>query len=296
MNVDQNLLPVTSQTTSLHHPEPIEDPNEKYRILHQQVLDYQAGKPGAAEYILNSFEKFLYKYYHFIVQGLWTCTDTSIRAFISLFTDIGTKQVSKYRYNLTIQDKLETKGAFLHRLLRQTYEPEDVMQYLRLALLEMATRYNDHTTPNGSFHTYVHKNFHFYAIRVFPLKDPLVYSSLTYDMEDLTQPERCQETLEEYIRSERQIDHELLIEKTDEFIVNEQGISVYDDDILNLNWINGVTCSETFKELTPFERKLLLLSYHCDLQDADIAEEYGFCRVTINRKKMTAVKKLTDVI
>ena len=292
MNLDEAVLPVTTQITKPLNPEP-EDPTEKYRILHQHVLDFQAGKPGAAEAILDSFREFLYKYYNFIVHGGCYLQNTSIRRFISLFSDLKQNNVSSYRYSSYTQDKLLRSGESVRRLL-ETYEPEDVLQYLNLALLEMATRYRDYTRP--TFHMYVHKNFHFYAARAFPLKDPIYYSTLSNDIESICDPELLKENMEDYNRLEKQLDHELLIQKTQEFIVNEEGVSVYDDEVLNLNWVNGVTCSEKFKDLTPFERKILILSYHHNLQDDDIANEYGFCRATINRKKMSAVKKLLDII
>lgn len=299
MALDETTLPVTTQTTPLPQPSLEEDANEKYRILHRHVLDYQAGKPGAAEAILNSFEEFLYKYYNFIVYGGSYLQDTSIRRFISLFTDVKQAKVSQYRYSPFTRDKLIEKGRVVRKLLA-SHDPADIMQYLRLALLEMAVRYNDHTSPNGSFHTYVHRNFHFYAARAFPLRDSIYHSVLSAQIEDVatlsTLQMKYDEMIEEYNRSETQVDHELLIQKAKEFVINEEGVSVYDDEVLNLNWVNGVTCTERFKELTPFERKILILSYLHDLQDDQIADEYGFCRATINRKKMAAVKKLLDVI
>lgn len=292
MNLEEAVLPVATDTNPLT-PE-LEDPTEKYRILHQHVLDFQAGKPGAAEAILESFDKFLYRYYNFIVYGGGCLKSSSLRRFIALFTtSLSQKKVKKYRYSRYVQNRLVDSEESVRKLL-SCYDSEDVMQYLKLALLEMALRYHDYSRP--SFHTYVEKNYHFYAARAFPSKDALYHSTLSNDVEMLCGEELLKQNLYEYERFEQQLDHELLVENSQEFVINEEGISVFEDEALNLNWINGVTCSDKFKCLTPFERKLMILSYHYNLQDDDIANEYGFCRATINRKKITAVKKLLEVI
>lgn len=61
------------------------------------------------------------------------------------------------------------------------------------------------------------------------------------------------------------------------------------------NWINGVTCSELFKSLTPFERNLLVMSYIEKKTDTEIAQMYGLCRATIFRKKQAAIEKILYV-
>ena len=52
------------------------------------------------------------------------------------------------------------------------------------------------------------------------------------------------------------------IKNADTLTLKEQdSISAYDIDSLNFNWTNGVTCGELFKDLTPYEREIIILSF-----------------------------------
>lgn len=59
--------------------------------------------------------------------------------------------------------------------------------------------------------------------------------------------------------------------------------------------MNGITCSSVFQTLTSFEHKLIVLSYIEKKTDSEIAEIYGLCRITINRKMQAAIKKILNV-
>jgi RNA polymerase sigma factor (sigma-70 family) len=83
------------------------------------------------------------------------------------------------------------------------------------------------------------------------------------------------------------------IEKANTLTLKEQEeLSSYDLDSLNFNWTNGVTCSDLFKELTPYEREIIVLSFIKNKTDIEIGAIYGCHRATINEHKKRAVNKI----
>ena len=78
-------------------------------------------------------------------------------------------------------------------------------------------------------------------------------------------------------------------------MIEEVNVSVYDNSLFNFNWINGTTCHELFQTLTPFERNILVFSYIYKQTDKEIADHYGLCRATINRKKKAAIEKIKNL-
>lgn len=281
---------------------------EDYLNLHQQVLAYQAGTPGAADYIVTEFHEFLSKYENLISYGKFDIEYICARRFLSLFMDNKPmrKNLSQYRFSPTIRRYIYETGAYVNRMIMKNCPKEDVYQILVLTLLEMAKRYKDYEKP--SFHNYVDKCFHFHAFMAFKryftdpsdrLRSESNGSRPSYErheMKDICELLEDNGALSAYDKTMNEVDHAMRLELTNDFVINENGVSVYDDQCLNLNWINGATCTEAFKELSPFERKILILAYIENKPDREIANEFGLCRAAINRKRRGAVKKLQDTL
>lgn len=281
---------------------------EDYLNLHQQVLAYQAGTPGAADYIVTEFHEFLSKYENLISYGKFDIEYICARRFLSLFMDNKPmrKNLSQYRFSPTIRRYIYETGAYVNRMIMKNCPKEDVYQILVLTLLEMAKRYKDYEKP--SFHNYVDKCFHFHAFMAFKryftdpsdrLRSESNGSRPSFDrneMKDICELLEDNGALSAYDKTMNEVDHAMRLELTNDFVINENGVSVYDDQCLNLNWINGATCTEAFKELSPFERKILILAYIENKPDREIANEFGLCRAAINRKRRGAVKKLQDTL
>lgn len=270
---------------------------QDYEILHQHVLNYQAGMESAAEQIIKSFHEYIYKYIVFLKYGQYKLEDPCIRRFISLYTSSADvrKRESQYKHRSFVRNGIRETADYIQQLFCRM-EEEDLYQITVLALLQMAKKYKDYDRP--SFHNYVDKCFHFELYRAFSpyVNDPVDrrYSSNLELNDDLyIQTAKVDSRSDqEFDRVLNSVEHEQLLLHSDDFILNEAGITPYDDESLNLNWVNGITCTGVFKNLTPFERKIIYLSFHAKMQDNEIAQLYGMCRATINRKKQIALAKL----
>jgi len=263
-----------------------------YQQLHQAVLDYQGGSQDAAEVIIQSFDKFLWRYVNLLSAGIFQIDDTGLRRFISLFMNgKGAKShVNQYKFKLTVRDSIYSTVSLL-QLTFSRCPQDELRNELICALLSMALRYRDLERP--SFHNYVDKCFHYEAFRALTpyLNDP----ASRFNNEDLDDWElEDEESSRQFTKTEDLVVHQQALDASS-IAIKENISSLYDASILNVNWINGITCGAIFQVLTPFERRLMLLSYSEKKTDTQIAEIYGVCRATINRKKQNAIKKLRGV-
>lgn len=268
--------------------------------LHQHVLDYQNGIEEATEEILKCFEDYIYKYLHFICHKIYPPNNYSIQRFVVLFMT-----VPKFRKLIKKADRCPKVKAHVYETIDKIHylharlETEDVYQILVLTLLQMAKKYKDYNRP--SFHSYVQKCFHYECYRNLNriINDPADrrlnnehYFDDKFRIDDRTVDTH---TFVQFQRVINEVAHEQSLQKSNTLVIQEVGVSVYDDSLFNFNWINGTTCNETFQMLTPFERNILVLSYIYKKTDKEIADHYGLCRATINRKKKAAVEKIKSV-
>lgn len=277
---------------------------EDYLKLHEQVLAFQAQTPGASDYIIKEFHELISKYENLIVYGKFDLEYVCLRRFLSLFMDNKQmrKSLGQYRFSPVIQRYICETATYVSQIIMKNCPQEDVYQILALTLLEMARRYKDYEKP--SFHNYVDKCFHFHVFMAFKryFTDPsdrlradlcstLAEGEEVKDLYDLIQDDSAAMA---YDKSINEVDHAMRLSSTQDFVINENGVSVYDDACLNLNWINGATCTEIFKILSPFERKILILAYVENQPDREIANTFGLCRAAINRKRRGAIRKLQE--
>lgn len=262
-----------------------------YLQLHQYVIDYQNNIPEAADNIIHSFDHFIWKYVNFITGGIFPIDDFSLRRFLSLYMSNSTakKSIHQYKFKTSIVEYIRDTASMVQSLFTQ-YSKDDIRNALILTLLNMAKRYKDFSKP--SFHNYVHKCFHYGAYRTLA---PLINNpSIKFEDDiDNTIPDLLTE--QEYIRTLDKTHQDLLIKQSRIPTVSCDA-SPYDNKSLNLNWINGITCGSTFKSLTPFEREILIMSFIEKKTDTEIADKYGVCRATINRRKQSAIHALKQII
>ena len=290
-----------------------------YKELQRNLILYKEGNAEAVTYIVKMFHKFITKYTRFIVLGnlpyyevvdkkgnIRHKIDTSITQFVTLFID--KKDGSEYS-----RQKLFSVTCTKIKNLFSKYEYIDIYNELVLALLNMANKYkitqegDEFHKKNGTFHMYISKCFHWEAYRYLSkmVADPLTHFEVAhlcdqfYDMELEDSPEAPEIFVED---ENAKLAYEEMIETTNREIdiknsttltlKEKEQLSVYDMDVLNFNWTNGVTCSELFKELTPYEREIILLSYVKNKTDVEIGNIYGCHRATINVHKKRAVEKI----
>ena len=76
------------------------------------------------------------------------------------------------------------------------------------------------------------------------------------------------------------------------------GDNYYEDmvGLPDISWVNGLTCSDTFKDLSVFQRKILIKYYLEDWNDRQIAEHLGAHVNTINQKRREAIKTICNEV
>lgn len=290
-----------------------------YQELQRNLVLYKQGNAEAVTYIVKMFHKFITKYARFVVLGHLPYyeivdkkgitrhkVDTSISQFVTLFIDKNDKQ----DYS---RQKLFSVTCTKIKSLFSKYEYGDIYNELVLALLNMANKYkitqegDMYHKKNGTFHMYISKCFHWEAYRYLSklVTDPLSHFEVVHlcdqfcDM-DLEDNPDAPETFTEDESAQWAYDEVLEITSRESDIQNSttltlkepETLSIYDMDILNFNWTNGVTCSNLFTDLTPYEREIILLSYVKNKTDIEIGNIYGCHRATINVHKKRAVEKI----
>lgn len=291
---------------------------QDYANLQRNLVLFKDGDREATEYIIKAFHRTLHTYAHFIVLHKLPYVKIpgkdinrvypSILNFIKLFS--GTKK--KERFN--IKDTCD----YIYLLFKK-YEYGDIYNTLVLALLNMANKYKIITDPNdpkykpnGSFHLYVKKCFHFEAFHFLKdlSKDPLLSANLlqladedenNYDS-DINNVSQSvvpidERALFEYNAVIDTIDRQMAIKNSNVLTIREDDdIDIYSDDSLNFNWINGVACGPIFRSLSPYERELLVLSYTRHQNEDTLASLYGYSRSTIGSHKRRAIAKLQEAM
>lgn len=295
--------------------------DKDYAELQHNLILYKDGNREATEYIISAFHRILHTYAHFIVlrkipyvtiinqNGVErSVINQSILSFIRLF---GNK--NKDKSDKSIRDVCE----YIYTLFSK-YEYGDIYNELVLALLNMANKYKIITDPNdpkykpnGTFHVYVKKCFHYEAFYFLKqlTKDPLmnmnILSLTTEDENDYDENINNvsnstvlvdEKALFEYNTIIDYIDRKAALEKSNRFTLKEDNIDIYSYDSLNFNWINGIVCGPIFKSLTPYERELLVLSYAKNQTEDNLANLYGYSRSTIGSHKRRAIEKLKEAM
>ena len=92
---------------------------------------------------------------------------------------------------------------------------------------------------------------------------------------------------DEYMTSENEQGYETALE--DRYYENSLGIP-------DISWICGEHCSDEFKILDNFERKILIKYYLEDYNDKQIAEVFGLHHNTVNQRRKGALKKIASYL
>lgn len=294
---------------------------EDYQELQRNLVLYKEGNQEAVTYIVRTFHPFITKYTRFIKFGnlpymkmtnkrgdTYNKVSPTISSFVSLFIEKQGKLSKEEKKKVFSQTCVKIKHLF------SKYEYGDIYNELVLALLNMANKYkitqegDPYHKKNGTFHMYVSKCFHWEAYRFLNklIKDPLTHLEALNlidqfdDMADDEDPEGHVVLVNE--AAEQELDRMLEetsrkndLENSRTLTAKESpGLSAYDLESLNFNWTNGVTCSDIFSVLTPYEREIILLSFIEKKTDIEIGQIYGCHRATINGHKKEAIRKISE--
>ncbi len=255
-----------------------------YEETEALVLAYQENKSGAAEQLLIAFKEYMAQFVNLIKKGTISASRRGQRQFISLYisnpltrANLHRFRRSRFAHNEIYKITNSIKGFF------SKYSYEEIIQETALALLTLAKRYK---SPDGKprFHYYVDKTFAYQLHRQLRtlISDPVVFQAKNNQSFD---SDEDADYLSQYIESD--MDH------SDEWIASMEASSIEDDmDEINDNWVNGLTCSDSFHTLSIFDRKIIKLYYIDELTDQQIANILGTCRATINRRRLATIAKL----
>ena len=290
---------------------------EDYQELQRNLVLYKEGNQEAITYIVRMFHPFITKYVRFIKfgnlpytecknkRGTFNKVSPTISMFVSLFID------KKDKVTKADKKKVFSSTCTKIKALFEKYEYGDIYNELVLALLNMANKYkitkegDEYHKKNGTFHMYVSKCFHWEADRflIKLVKDPLTHfevMSLRDQFDDMDDEDSTGEAFVPDLEAEKayevvinNVSRQDAIAKARTLTIKEDAsVDTYDMASLNFNWTNGVTCSEIFEDLTPYEREIILLSFIEKKTDIQIGEIYGCHRATINDHKKRAVNKI----
>lgn len=318
----ENKISYAEQLNGAFKPthEPTEDgqyfTEQDYQELQRNLILYKEGNREATAYIVRTFHPFLTKYARFIKNGdlpytqrtnkdgrIYNKISPTITSFTKLFIgSSSSKEERKKQFSATC-----SKIKYLF----SKYEYDDIYNELVLALLNMANKYkitqegDKYHKKNGTFHMYVSKCFHWEAYRFLSklIEDPLVHVDILslrdqFDEIEANEPKEVfvfdsRDTDGDYDDMMARVDREIAIKNSNTLTFKERKkMTVYEDEVLNFNWTNGVTCSQLFNELSPYEREIIILSFIEKKTDIQIGEIYGCHRATINDHKKKAVQKV----
>jgi hypothetical protein len=286
---------------------------QDYANLQRNLVLFKEGDREATEYIIAAFHRILHAYTHFIVlhhlpyrkvynrNGRRLQIHPSVRSFIAMFAPSQAK---------SDKESIRISCERIYSLFK-SYEYGDIYNELVLALLNMANKYKIITDPNdprykpnGTFHVYVKKCFHFEAYHFLKqlIKDPIMNINIVSFMQDENEAgDICsfesvidENTLLQYNTVIDCIDRQIALQSTNLLTIKEDEIDVFDDNSLNFNWINGVVCGPLFKSLTPYERELLLLAYTKNQTEDTLANLFNCSRSTIGSHKRKAIEKIKE--
>jgi len=287
------------------------DYSKDYQRVHDLVYEYKNGSTDAADKLLDSFAKFLSNYVVLIKYGKYNLNYYSIRSFIKLFIEDpkDRKLLNSHFYNQYAGKNVVF--STINTIMNIFHESscEDIKQDLKIIFFNMCQKYKD---VRPSFHTYIDKNFHYYAYRYWEktIRDPIGRGSSvsistpiksTKFIEDTTLTfadilEDVQSRVEnDYTLNKITVYYDI---KTSSIPVayGEENYDTYNNTFLNTNWINGITCSTAFKILTPLERKIIKLWYIDNLTDKEIGDKFGICRGSINKRRNIAKTKIGEYL
>lgn len=264
-----------------------------YVAVHNYALRYKDGDEESAEKLIECFNLFIYKYANFLAYGVCDINNYSLRSFVSLYIDDKRyrKALPSYMHKPFVKYQFGIYATNTSALFKK-YTFDELYNECICVLLSMAKRYKD---SRPSFHNYVFKCFHYELERSLKklIKDPLSKMDIPYDTQFVHAQNISVQNIYDYSYEALldDINKEVQLKNSETISVKDES-TVYDLESLNINWINGITCSEEFKELTPFEREILVSNYISKKTDSQIADELGLCRATVNRKKSQAKKAL----
>ena len=262
--------------------ETLEEKKIKWETIENYVLNYKKQFEIEAttkqieeskEYgrkIIEEFEPLIKKYLLLLKTGQINFFDSDIKIFVSTFIDNPRlhRALKRQKSRSEFKSGIYKKFSFVVETYGQLPE-EDIIIDLQMLLLTLAKRYKN---VGKNFCAYVHNCYRFEVSRYIKkfIKNPLstTYKNVEY------------EKIDNYLPSESL----------------EDSFYESNNDIPNMDWINGNVDIEAFNVLTPLERKIIVKYYAEKMNDKQIASLLGWHINTVNQKRRKAIDKLADAL
>jgi RNA polymerase sigma factor (sigma-70 family) len=238
---------------------------EDNKRIDELVLRYKGHDQDAALQLIDAFKAYTRKYIGLLKARVINYSDQDTRRFLALFThDIEVRKLLKskstsYKINCMMREIVEQIS------LQLQYIPiEDLQQDMYRIILLQASRYQD---KGKSFCFYLYNTFRYELKRTLDVYvgDPVNYT-ISYD----------------------EVENENFL-TTDSLDVN---LFVEYDENLDINWIQGSTCSDLFTDLSEMDRLILKMYYDLQYPDQKIADILGVHRNTARNRRQRAIKKV----
>ena len=187
-----------------------------------------------------------------------------------MFIDNYELKKALYRKKINASNRAEVYVKF--NFVIETYgkiSEEDMEADLNMCLLILAKRYK---VVGKNFCGYVYNAFRHEVARHIKrfIGNPLNIQYKNFQFEDWVNSDDTSVKVLEY---------------EDNYYENLTGLP-------DISWINGQYCADIFKELTTFQRKILVKYYLEDWNDRQIAEYLGAHINTVNQKRREAIELL----
>ena len=228
----------------------------------------------AGQELLDRFRPLIKKYLNIFKNNILDLKDNKTRMFVMTFMSEKRlkyalkKSLTAYRFKAEINSKFQ--------FVRDNYgkkSTEEIRSELQLLLLNLARRYK----PMG-------RNFCGYVANVYIFE---VTRHVQKYLKEINNINFRNVEFDEYMTSENEQGYETALE--DRYYENSLGIP-------DISWICGEHCSDEFKILDNFERKILIKYYLEDYNDKQIAEVFGLHHNTVNQRRKGALKKIASYL
>lgn len=264
----------------------MDDPRKNPHDINNTVKEYQLGNELAGEELLRIFgchpdesvSKYIGKYYDLLRYGKMDFKNKDLRKFVSLFAaspELRKKLKPFYQYSDTKSATMKIIQKIVERF--EVIEDEDLLQDLRLLLLQQAKRY-EKKGEKVTFLGYLYNSYRFaiYNYYKWIFEDLILSDRIDFDIEAIEGEEDESATIE--------IDEAWFFE--DIYFENE-------NEELGFNWIHNKTTTFPFKKLSVYERTILFMYYEKRMTDKEIAYITNYHEDTIftHRKRIKAKLK-----
>lgn len=85
-----------------------------------------------------------------------------------------------------------------------------------------------------------------------------------------------------------------IMDPLNSYVILDENITYANDDDLDDDWVNGITCNYVFEKLKPIDRQILKLYYDIGYTDKQIADILGMHKQSVYRKRHNIINKVKE--